>query len=146
MEGPDIVLGVQWLLEFGEVRHNYITQTLVFQRLGETMMLKSYSNLCVQLVSPQSLQAMVNLNSIQSLFELSTIDSCSNISMSVDDEIFLENLRTTVPSPIATVINHYKTMFTAPSQLPPHRTIDHCIFIEPNSKFVNVRPYRCLHF
>ena len=29
MEGPYIVLGVQWLLEFSVVRHNYKTQTLI---------------------------------------------------------------------------------------------------------------------
>ena len=47
MEGLDIFLGVQWLLEFGEVCHNYITQTLVFDKTGETVTLMGDKSLRV---------------------------------------------------------------------------------------------------
>ena len=145
-EGLDIVLGVQWLLEFKEVRHNYITQTLVFDRAGEIVTLMGDKSLRTFPVSFQSFQAMVNLNSIHQLFELSTIDSCSVLSLPTNDGNLFEHLKSSTPPPIATLLDHYKHLFTEPTQLPSHRTFDHRIFLEPNSKPVNVRPYHYPHF
>lgn len=47
---------------------------------------------------------------------------------------------------ITEIIQEYTDIFESPMELPPQRERDHYIHLEPNSKPVNVRPYRYLQF
>lgn len=40
----------------------------------------------------------------------------------------------------------YRTLLLPPIGLPPHRTIDHRIHLLPNTRPINVRPYRYPYF
>lgn len=47
---------------------------------------------------------------------------------------------------LSTLLDLYKDVFEEPKALPSHRTIDHKIHLLPNTKPVNVKPYRYPHF
>lgn len=47
-----------------------------------------------------------------------------------------------IPSLQLTFTNQFTDVFQEPTQLPPPRDVDHHIPLAPNSKPINVRPYR----
>ncbi|KAK9189837.1 hypothetical protein WN943_018436 [Citrus x changshan-huyou] len=51
-----------------------------------------------------------------------------------------------LPSPVLILLHQYEQLFQTPSSQPPHRLIDHKIYLLPNTKPVNVRPYCYPHF
>ena len=62
----------------------------------------------------------------------------------VDREV--ADLESKLPMQGRVVLFEYQDVFAAPTQLPPHRLTNHCIFLQPGSKPVNVRPYRYPYF
>lgn len=44
------------------------------------------------------------------------------------------------------MLETYEDVFQEPITLPPQRILDHSISLMPNSKPVNLRPYRFAHF
>ena len=91
MEGPDIMLSVQWLLDFGEVRQNYKTQTLIFDRNGETV------TLCAIAVTLLMFHSLISSQLDHHLFALSieqTIPTTSPTSLPpyrpINHRIFLK--------------------------------------------------------
>jgi len=53
---------------------------------------------------------------------------------------------TSIPPPIHRLLQKYSPLFQPPESLPPPRPTDHAIHLEPNTKPVNVRPYRYPYF
>ena len=47
---------------------------------------------------------------------------------------------------IQEIIDQYEEVFAEPQNLPPKRAVDHKITLTPNSKPINLRPYRFSHF
>ncbi|GJS40579.1 reverse transcriptase [Tanacetum coccineum] len=47
---------------------------------------------------------------------------------------------------IEELISRFETLFQVPTTLPPYRSVDHRIHLYPNTKPVNVRPYRYPHY
>lgn len=57
-----------------------------------------------------------------------------------------EEEHTHIPSEISKILELYSDVFAVPSSLPPKRPCDHKITLLPNSKPVNLRPYRYSFF
>ena len=51
-----------------------------------------------------------------------------------------------MPSDVITLLSKYGPVFQTPVGLPPYRLNDHQIYLEPNTKAINVRPYRYPHY
>ncbi|GJW45274.1 retrotransposon-related protein, partial [Tanacetum coccineum] len=97
MQGPDVVLGIQWLQNLGKVTHDYAKQTMEFTLLNTTYSLKGDDSLRMKRISLHQMQALLEQDGV-------------------------------------------------PTSLPPTRSIDHRIHLLPDTKPVNVRPYRYPHY
>ena len=85
---------------------------------------------------------------IHDLFEFSqlhiTTDALDTLYVptTADKLAFPPNL----PSHVLILLHQYEQLFHTPSSLPLHRLIDYKIHLLPNTKPINVRPYRYPHF
>ncbi|GJZ28322.1 reverse transcriptase [Tanacetum coccineum] len=59
MQGPDVVLGIQWLQNLGKVTHDYVHQTIEFTLLDTTYSLKGDDSLRMKKISLHQMQAML---------------------------------------------------------------------------------------
>ncbi|GJW10468.1 reverse transcriptase [Tanacetum coccineum] len=103
IQGPDVVLGIQWLQNLGKVTHDYAHQTMEFTLLDTTYSLKGDDSLRIKKISLHQMQAMLEHDDVYWVYEV-------------------------------------------PTTLPPRRSIDHRILLLPETKPVNVRPYRYLRY
>ncbi|GJX15841.1 ty3-gypsy retrotransposon protein [Tanacetum coccineum] len=140
MKGPDIVLGIQWLQKLGKVTHDYSEQTMEFTWLDRVYVLKGDDALRMKRISLHHMRALLESEDIYGVYELYNLDYDAGGN------------DTTVEAPalvhpdIEQLLKKFETIFQVPSTLPPHRSIDHRIHLFPNTKPVNVRPYRYPHY
>ncbi|GJR83935.1 retrotransposon-related protein [Tanacetum coccineum] len=116
MQGPDVVLGIQWLQNLGKVTHDYAHQTMEFTLLDTTYSLKGDDSLRMKKISLHQMQAMLDHDDVYGVYEVH--------HLSIETEV--------------------EEMY--PTTLPPHRSIDHRIHLLPEIKPVNVRPYHYPHY
>ncbi|XP_019157771.1 PREDICTED: uncharacterized protein LOC109154433 [Ipomoea nil] len=139
--GLDVVLGVQWLQSLGSVTHDYSKMTMEFQMGSINVKLKGDSGLNNQPISFNQLQAMVTNGAIQTLYEIHHINTTD-----VAEPTQMQPTPPTLPEPFRDLLLEFSPIFEPPKSLPPHRVFDHNIHLLPNSKPVNVRPYRYPYF
>nr|GMD31046.1 Transposon Ty3-G Gag-Pol polyprotein [Ipomoea batatas] len=70
IQGPDVVLGVQWLQDLGKVAHDYASLTMEFTWKGRTITLFGIQTLSPQKISFNQLQAMLRNDGVCGMFEL----------------------------------------------------------------------------
>nr|GEW37420.1 hypothetical protein [Tanacetum cinerariifolium] len=99
MQGPNVLLGIQWLQNLDKVTHDYAHQTMEFTLLDTTYSLKGDDSLRMKKIRLHQIHAMLEHDDVYGVYEV-------------------------------------------PTTLPPHRSIDHRIHLLPETKPVNVRPYR----
>ncbi|VFQ69232.1 unnamed protein product [Cuscuta campestris] len=135
IHGPDVVLGVQWLQTLGKVSHDYANLTMEFTWNGATVQLRggtpapkpiSYGHLCTLVATQQPLE----------FYELVPAPTGA-LPVTAAPEFPSD-----VPASITTILQSHAAVFTTPTALPPARDWDHRIHLEPNTKHINVRPYR----
>ncbi|GKA30288.1 ty3-gypsy retrotransposon protein [Tanacetum coccineum] len=111
MQGPDMVLGIQWLQKLGKVTHDYATQTMEFKLLNTTYSLKGDASLHMKKISLHRMQAL--------------LDQMRH------GDVALENVELTP------LLERFDSLFQVPTTLPPHRSINHRIHLFPDTKPVN---------
>ncbi|GJV60973.1 ATP-dependent DNA helicase PIF1-like protein [Tanacetum coccineum] len=140
MKGPDIVLGIQWLQKLGKVTHDYSMQTMEFTWLDRVYALKWDDSLCMKRISLHHMHALLESEDIYGVYELYNLDYNSGGKDTTVEAPALVHLE------IEQLLEEFETIFQVPSTLPPHWCIDHRIQLFPNTKPVNVRPYRYPHY
>ncbi|KAL8091541.1 hypothetical protein AgCh_033970 [Apium graveolens] len=75
IEGPDIVLGIQWLQKLGRVSHDYAALTMEFTWQDKKVSLRGDSSIAPQIISFNQLQVLHKHDGIHSMFELYTLSS-----------------------------------------------------------------------
>lgn len=50
------------------------------------------------------------------------------------------------PPDVARLLSEFSQIFSPPTSLPPKRSHDHCIPLQPNAEPVSVRPYRYTYY
>lgn len=92
-------------------------------------------------VSLHQLQAMAHHAIVAEIFSINvcTIETLQVVSAPL--EFPVGN-----PSPVSEILQCFQAVFQAPTGLPPHRIVDHCIHLVEGTKPVNVRPYCYPHF
>ncbi|GKD21689.1 retrotransposon-related protein [Tanacetum coccineum] len=118
MQGPDVVLGIQWL-----------------QKLG-----KGDESLRMKRISLHRMQALLETNDVYGIYELHNLSAEEHIN-GVESQAM-----STGHSEIDQLLIQFDSLFQVPASLPPHRLIDHHIHLLPNMKPVNIRPYRYPHY
>ena len=146
IEGPDVVLGIQWLQQLGRVAHDYAALSMEFCWEGRPIILHGDLHQSSSLITFNQFQALIHSSNVHSMFALQplAIEELKTASLVTKENTLI--FPNTLPVAISTTLQKFRDLFLPPTGLPPHRTIDHKIHLIPNSKPVNVRPYRYPHF
>ncbi|KAL1551486.1 hypothetical protein AAHA92_19326 [Salvia divinorum] len=139
--GPDIILGMDWLESLGRVTHDYVARTMEFVRDDSLIVLRGSSFIPHQ-ISVHAFTALLSHRDQHELFEIVAVPQNSVREQSAQPLEFQDDL----PSPIQRVLQDFAALFSPPENVPPSRQFDHRIHLLPDSKPVNVRPYRYPYF
>ncbi|GJX05300.1 ty3-gypsy retrotransposon protein [Tanacetum coccineum] len=138
MQGPDVVLGIQWLQKLGKVTHDYALQTMEFTLASTTYTLKGDESLRMKRISLNHMHALLDSDDVYGVYELHHLSTDDGVASTVE-------AGTTHPD-LEQLLVCFDSLFQVPTSLPPHRVIDHRIHLLPNTKPVNVKPYRYPHY
>lgn len=130
----DMVLGVQWLAQLGNVVSNYSRLTMSFFHHEQQVTLQGNSKLDVSPLPHKDFLKLLDSDSAMGLFTLQCTDTTSTPDVPP------------TPTPVSAVVERFSSVFQEQTQLPPRRLIDHRIPLFPDAKPINVRPYRYPHF
>ncbi|XP_043724096.1 uncharacterized protein LOC122671070 [Telopea speciosissima] len=133
LEGADIVLGIQWLELLGPILTDYKMLTMEFEWEGVKVQLKGEPCINGDPLPRKQLHQLYCTKGIASLYHL---------KISVDSPPSSAHL----PSEVQSLLQKFDSVFSSPTELPPHREFDHQIHLLPGSKPVTVRPYKYPHF
>ena len=92
-------------------------------------------------ISLNFFQTLIHSKQVEGFYELQAYSSSQSNSVFAVDP-FPSNL----PVDVITLLYKYGFVFQPPVGLPPHRLNDHLIYLEPNTKAINVRPYQYPHY
>ncbi|GKA90396.1 ty3-gypsy retrotransposon protein [Tanacetum coccineum] len=70
MQGPDFVLGIQWLQNLGKVTYDYAQQTMEFTLLNKTYSLKGDDSFHMKNISLHQIQALLDQDEIYGVYEV----------------------------------------------------------------------------
>ncbi|KAJ9553883.1 hypothetical protein OSB04_017928 [Centaurea solstitialis] len=140
-EGPEVVLGIQWLLNLGKVTHDYAHQTMEFTVNNKKHKLKGDDALRFKKIGFHQMQALLDTDELYCVYEVHKLQP----EQAKDDATTPEKAIPIHPD-IDALLDRYQELFKEPNSIPPHRVIDHRIHLFPNTKPVNVRPYRYPHY
>lgn len=160
LHGADVVLGVAWQESFGELRLNFQQSYIKFNHAGKEVCLQGNQNTNEVTPIPVShLHHMIKRNEVAQCFLLQLIPTTNDPASVQSSE---PNPETEIPNPmplyslqttpthnhpeINDILTQFSNVFSEPKSLPPKRMFDHHIPVEPNSKPVNVKPYRYPHY
>ncbi|GJR96132.1 ty3-gypsy retrotransposon protein, partial [Tanacetum coccineum] len=140
MKGPDMVLGIQWLQKHRKVTHDYAQQTMGFSLANTTCSLKGDECLRMKRISLHHMQALLEADDVYGVYEV------HSFSMVMEGLTTSSEMTESMSPDIEQLLVRFSSLFQVPTTLPLHRTIDHRIHLLPNTKLVNVRPYRYPHY
>ncbi|KAI3756929.1 hypothetical protein L6452_04461 [Arctium lappa] len=141
MQGAEVVLGIQWLQKLGKVTHDYAHQTMEFAVNNKKHRLKGDDALPFKKIGFHQMQALLDTDEIYGVYEFHKLqpDQAKN-------DATTSETATPIHPEIDALLDRYQELFAEPNSLPPHRVFDHRIHLFPNTKPVNVRPYRYPHY
>ena len=139
IHGPDVVLGLAWLRSLRRVTNDFVAGTIEFVRDEVPVCLKVIPTELRE-VSLRSASLLLLHSTDAHAFELVELPpDAGNTNVGA---VFPADL----PAEVLAVLEENKSVFQVPSGMPPMRPFDHKIHLLPNSKPVNVRPYRYPYF
>ena len=135
LQGPDVVLGMQWLQGLGRVLHDWSKLTMEFWDKGKKYVICGEDRGRVTQGSTHHVQKLASTNIGAIVMQLlGTAEPTAEESLSQNQAVALKQL-----------LKQYQAIFQIPTTLPPPRSHDHWITLEPGSGPINVRPYRYPH-
>ncbi|GJW93030.1 ty3-gypsy retrotransposon protein [Tanacetum coccineum] len=141
MQGPNVVLGIQWLQKLGKVTHDYAQQVMEFTLSGAKYTLKGDESLRMKKISLHWMQALLETDEVYGIYE------CHGFALGDKEDRGVATSPTPSGQPeLDQLLAPYDSLFQIPTCLPPSRVVDHRIHLLPNTKSVNVRPYRYPHY
>ena len=137
IHGADVVLGVQWLSTLGPFLSDFKVPSIQFV----------YDNTPVTIVgNPPATPTQASLAQFNRFIFTDAIESAHTVTLAAVHPDEPTNTLTSTSHPdITNLLSHFGYIFTKPQGLPPHRTLDHHIHLQPNSQPVNTKPYRYPH-
>ena len=70
IEGPDVVLGIQWLQSLGLVSHDYLASTMEFWHDGTKVVLTGDDSIMPAPISLHLFQTLIHSKQVEGLYEL----------------------------------------------------------------------------
>ncbi|XP_026459456.1 uncharacterized protein LOC113360127 [Papaver somniferum] len=128
--GCDIVLGADWLRKLGDVLFN-------FSKLSISFMYHN-NKITLQGVTPNNTLLMMSDSDAKKFFTNTTHGVVAHLY-----SISATTPPTTTPAPLLPLLQEFTDIFKEPTTLPPKRSLDHTIPLQPNSTPINQRAYKC---
>ncbi|XP_047979109.1 uncharacterized protein LOC125221028 [Salvia hispanica] len=141
IHGPDVILGMEWLESLGRVTTDFSTKSIEFVKGKELIVLSGVLR-APSLLSLNSFASLMSHSAAFDLYELISVPPSTGTELPNSTDEFPADL----PPVISAVLASHRGVFHLPSGLPPARKFDHRIHLLPNSKPINVRPYRYPYF
>ncbi|XP_042038388.1 uncharacterized protein LOC121784292 [Salvia splendens] len=139
VHGLDVVLGLSWLHSLRRVTNDFVKGTIEFLRDDAPVCLRVAPSVPRE-VSPSAAASLLRLRGEAHVFEL--LQLASDLDQPEGEMFFPADL----PESVVGVLDRHRKVFQLPSGMPPARPFDHRIHLLPNSKPINVRPYRYPYF
>ncbi|XP_042005941.1 uncharacterized protein LOC121754689 [Salvia splendens] len=142
VHGPDIILGRAWLKSLRRVTNDFDTDTLEFVKNGEQIRLNLVPP-AAQTVSLRRFSTLLKLQGVGDVFEMVPLPQQQPAAAAVGEAgAFPRDL----PEAMLAVLESHSVVFGLPTGMPPKRIFDHRIHLLPQTKPINVRPYRYPYF
>ncbi|KAL4278859.1 hypothetical protein GQ457_03G027370 [Hibiscus cannabinus] len=128
MGGSDMVLGVDWMRIYSPITMDFKTMTLTFMRGNQQIVLQGgQKENSLMFISGKKMQKLANKEpEVLGEFFFLTADPIDTVT----------------PHCCQLLLQEYTDIFEEPKQLPPPRTHDHAITLQPGAQPINLRPYR----
>ncbi|KAJ8751836.1 hypothetical protein K2173_026032 [Erythroxylum novogranatense] len=126
-----VVLGVQWLANLGPIETDYGKLTLAFNLNSKRYTFQGLQQRELEALSDKEAHHLLSNSLLGTGFFIQLISTEVNIQDSFK-----------LHPDIVKILGAHQNIFEKPKALPPVRDRDHRIPLLPNSKPVNVRPYR----
>ena len=133
--GSDVILGAAWLATLGPHVADYNTSVIKFYLDGQFITLQGFRS---TLPTAAHLHHLKRLQSTDAILELFTLSARLVEPESTESVLLPSDL----PKDLFAVLKRFQLVFSVPHGLPPSRSRDHAILLEPNSAPVKVRSYR----
>ncbi|XP_042017759.1 uncharacterized protein LOC121765623 [Salvia splendens] len=142
VHGADVILGMDWLESLGKISADFVGKTLEFRRGEDAIVLKG-DRPGPQQLSLNSLMMLAAHSPSHEFYEIVPFDSEPGTGELLSVEpCFPPDL----PPQFRAVLEAHQQVFALPVGMPPKRAFDHKIHLLPNTKPINVRPYRYPYF
>ncbi|XP_026428940.1 uncharacterized protein LOC113324872 [Papaver somniferum] len=128
--GCDIVLGADWLRGLGDITFNLANLSVSFLYKGQQVTL-------VGAPSPPALRK-IGPKGVKEFFKNNFHGIFAHLY-----SVTPNPPSTPLPPIISGILQDFQDIFSEPTKLPPHRSLDHFIPLQPNSTPINQRPYKC---
>jgi len=139
LAGCDIVMGIQWLRTLGPIMWDFTKLQMKFQYGGKSCMLLGLQRgPNVSFAEGDSFKLPKQEQKGILLQLVSNSAGCWAMRKQEGDTAELPNS----PGPISPILQEYGDVFQEPKGLPPNRSYDHSIPLQPGVQAVSVRPYR----
>ncbi|XP_078182382.1 uncharacterized protein LOC144575983 [Carex rostrata] len=128
--GFDIILGVDWLSQFGHITKDYLEGSVSFNNKGNSVFLKVEEVVAKVKICEQS------INITKEKKKGSQVILAHLFSLEVQEQ----PREGQVEPSFQKILDEYSELFQEPVGLPPAREVDHKIPLKDESKVVNLRP------
>jgi hypothetical protein len=131
LEGYDLILGCDWIFEFSPIGINMKTREFMIEK-GQKICLKD--------------ETLPNANFLVSHKKMKRIIQKGAVGVVVYvHKLQVQEPDKEQPPQLKQLLEQYSDVFPEPTDLPPHRDVDHTIPLQPDAPIVNTRPYRLSH-
>jgi Retroviral aspartyl protease/Reverse transcriptase (RNA-dependent DNA polymerase) len=135
VQGYDMILGIDWLTQIGPMRIDWGKESIKFNHNGTYIKLQVQEEvaevkLCEGAIDVKKGKRRGSKIVVARLFIMG------------NEEKGQKNIHVDLQE----ILDQFQDVFLEPTNLPPKRSIDHSIPLLPNSKQVNLRPYRYSYF
>ncbi|XP_042041401.1 uncharacterized protein LOC121786862 [Salvia splendens] len=142
VHGADVILGMDWLESLGKISADFVGKTLEFRQGEKSIMLKG-DRPGPQQLSLHALMLLAAHSPAHEFYEIVPLEPEPETGDLLSGEpCFPPEL----PQPVREVLEAHQQVFALPIGMPPKRAFDHKIHLLPNTKPINVRPYRYPYF
>lgn len=138
LSGVDLILGVSRLATLGEVKTNWATLNMEFSYKGSIWRLQRDPALARRVCVNSEIQLLEEGDQCWVLWALDGNKGLAQFGVS-------DGLTEATREELIAILSPFPGVITTPSSLPPMRSNDHRIVLQPGSQPVSIRPYRYNH-
>jgi hypothetical protein len=134
MGAYDLVLGMDWLEMYRPMVCDWLEKWVEFQMNGSIVNLQGIIS-SVKENQEAAIEQVIKWDSSNELWVVVLVQPTQKSSALTDQYLINGILKQ-----IQDLIRQYEDIFQAPTTLPPSRTYDHAIALDPNASPINCRP------